>query len=115
MGARAIGTLSAGAHRASGQQAAEAATDGPTALDEFPASSVATTCHVIVPSAAYGPIGASNAPPEAVIRLRVSAPEAGSTYTSSAAARWSPGSTTLASAEVVVWRGPMHPKTVARL
>src|SRR5918994_7821876 len=60
-------------------------------------------------------MGASNAPPLAVIRLRVSPPDAVSTYTSSTAARWSPGSTTLASADVVVCRGPMHPKTVARL
>jgi hypothetical protein len=97
------------------QQDPEAATDGPSPFDEFPASSVAITCHVIVPSAAYGPMGASNAPPLAVIRLRVSAPALGSTYTSSTAAKWSPGSTTLASAEVVVCRGPMHPKTVARL
>src|SRR2546429_665359 len=96
------------------QQLAEAATAGPTALAGLPASSDATTCHVIVPSAVYGPMGASNAPPLAVIRLRVSPPDA-STNTSSTDARWSPGSTTLASAEVVGCFGPMHPKTVARL
>src|SRR5215203_2899270 len=98
-----------------GQQRADAATAGPSALAEFPASSDATTCHVIVPSAVYGPMGASNAPPEAVILLRVSAPDGVSTNTSSTDARWSPGSTTLARADVVACRGPMHPKTVARL
>ena len=108
------GATSSSPRAARAQQLAEAATAGPWAFDELPASSDATTCHVIVLSAVYGPMGASNAPPLAVMRLRVSAPDA-STNTSSTDARWSPGSTTLASAEVVGCFGPMHPKTVARL
>src|SRR5262245_66564868 len=68
----------------------------------------------MVPSTEYGPMGASKAPPLALI-LRCVSPLLGSTYTSSTVARWSPGSTTLASADVDVWRGPMHPNTVARL